>query len=248
MAPELLTGSTKHTAETDVWAFGMTIYVSILRISKCMEKLISYSSIIDRRQEFLAKELPYANIYGEAQVLGIILKGVKPIPTSIVPEVQVKTSIWDSLSEGAKELLSPDIPPFMEPHEIRLWNLCKKCWEKEPKARIPMFSVIDYLDRRYAEKANMLDTGKKPFDSAEYVASIRDVDVVSDYALEEKIKKKRRDMKVKAAGLAGLAPTLITGIPGAMGTAVTARRIQISRQKLALLEREWIRRGKTPIP
>ena len=28
MAPELLTGATKHTAETDVWAFGMTIYVS----------------------------------------------------------------------------------------------------------------------------------------------------------------------------------------------------------------------------
>ena len=185
---------------------------------------------------------------GEWQIIKAINKCIRPVPTRIVPEAPTTTSLWDSFSDGAKELFSPDIPPFEEPSEIRLWNLCKKCWEKDPKSRIPMFSIIDYLDRRYVEKNSLLDVGKAPFDSALYVASIRDVDNVSDYALEEKIKKKRRDMKIKAAGLAGLTPTLIMGIPGAAATAMTARRVQISRQKLALLEREWLRRGKTPIP
>lgn len=184
----------------------------------------------------------------EMQVIKSITRGLKPVPTRIIPEAPVASSMWDSLNAGAKDLLSPDIPPFMLPQEIRLWNLCKKCWEKDPKARLPMFSVIDYLDRRYVEKSNLLDTGKAPFDSALYVASIMDVDTCSDYALEEKIKKKRRDMKMKAASIAGLTPTLLTGIPGAGAISLAARRVQISRQKLALLEREWVRRGKSLIP
>lgn len=183
----------------------------------------------------------------DPQVFQAITKGVRPVPSTIVPEAPVHNSVWDKFAESAKELLSPDIPPFMDPYDIRLWNLCKKCWEKEPKARIPMFSIIDYLDKRYVEKNNLLDAGKAPFDNAMYVTSIMDVDTLSDYALEEKIKKKRRDMKMKAASIAGLTPTLITGFAGAAGISVAARRVQISRQKLALLEREWIRRGKPPI-
>jgi serine/threonine protein kinase len=78
MAPELMTPvdipqkHEYHTKATDVWAFGMVVYVRI-RIS-CFE----YSCLLIVSQEALSGDIPFKDSRNDAQVMMSIVSGTLP--------------------------------------------------------------------------------------------------------------------------------------------------------------------------
>ncbi|KAL5504022.1 hypothetical protein ACEPAH_8095 [Sanghuangporus vaninii] len=101
----------KHSKETDVWAFGMTLY------------------------EMMAKELPYAHLRANLQVLLAIMDG-KILPT--LPDAQISTNL----------------PP---PLYSMLRSLCTGCWKKNPKERSKMTQITSSLSSLRAQKPELLN-------------------------------------------------------------------------------------------
>ncbi|EJD05032.1 uncharacterized protein FOMMEDRAFT_105270 [Fomitiporia mediterranea MF3/22] len=84
------------TKATDTWAFGMTLY------------------------ELLSRNMPYAHLRREAQVIPAIMQGELPHRPASFNE-------W--------------------PHSRKLlWDICQSCWHKDPKARPTMNDVVKQLE------------------------------------------------------------------------------------------------------
>lgn len=98
----------EHTKMTDVWAFGMTVYVR----DTTLHDLLSTKA--RNSQELLTKDKPFAFLKENLHVILYISQGKLP-----------KTPTFSGTSEDAK------IERFM-------WSLCTTCWNSEPNSRPSM--------------------------------------------------------------------------------------------------------------
>ncbi len=93
------------TKKSDVWAFGMVLYVSRYMSIWCECR---QSQIVPTFKELLARKLPYDHRKYDHHVIPAITKGMLP-----------KCPPLEMTSIGVE----------------KLWLLCEECWKREPHAR-----------------------------------------------------------------------------------------------------------------
>lgn len=118
MAPELLRRGANNTFASDVWAFGMIVYVSMNILHAIF---IAHSQL--RLKEVYARRLPYFELHNEGQVMMALLQNELPDLLGDVTEI--------SLVQG-------DISPIRE--------LCDLCWNSIPTSRPTMADLVRHLD------------------------------------------------------------------------------------------------------
>lgn len=120
MAPDFFDMSeahVTHSKETDVWAFGMTVYVRPPFVF-----ILVFLLTILNSQELLTKQIPYAHFKLDPQVLlAIINYDLPPLPES---------------SKTESQFLLDDL----------LWRVCMRCWQRIPEERPHMRDVILWLN------------------------------------------------------------------------------------------------------
>ncbi|KAL5522444.1 hypothetical protein ACEPAG_8460 [Sanghuangporus baumii] len=117
-----------HTKETDVWAFGMTVY------------------------ELLDRQWPYGHL-AEVQVLSAILSGQLP-------------SMLQSFHNQS---------PLRNTVKAILWEMCERCWAREPKDRATIDTVLTEFEKEidnhgtrilrsyfYDNESEVCDDGEDP--------------------------------------------------------------------------------------
>lgn len=115
-AVEIFAAESAVTEKSDVWAFGMVIYVSHCACLN-LHLLPTYLQFASHLQELLTRKLPYHHLKSDAQVISAILMGRLPEP----PPLQTN---------------SPD---------QMLWNVCEKCWTKESEMRPTIHTVYELI-------------------------------------------------------------------------------------------------------
>lgn len=121
MSPELLMPPDdvppSHSKASDVWAFGMSSYVSFF-LTKEFEYGSDYVSTLHK--ELLTKKRPYHLLNSDPPVIYAIVHGVLP----------------------KKDMCSRDWPS--QYHET--WKLCEECWLKDPQTRPTMATILERLN------------------------------------------------------------------------------------------------------
>lgn len=183
-------------------------------------------------------ELPYSNLKTDLQVIEAIKRGALPVPShknrisnnsgpTDGRDPDLLAEFYTMAREHWHQLT--DAPPFDKPRDIRLWGLCKQCWTPDPDARVPVYTLINYLQN--LDKAGCASGNKITFDCGAYAVRIADRSALPDTALVEKIKRKRRKE-----------------LPAALPVLIGVDRAQAHKMKLGLLEQEWAHRGHSPLP
>ncbi len=104
-----------HTEKSDMWAFGMTVLV---RLRCNSSKTFFLLSLFFLLQELLTRQIPYAHITNDVQVILAILGGTlpnEPIIGNSDPDAELKHYMWSS---------------------------CRKCWALDPKERPSMRELL----------------------------------------------------------------------------------------------------------
>lgn len=79
LAYELLKGQADYNAQTDVWAFGMTVFVSI----SCITSSVSTSHFTLMLKELVNRRRPYEGRSDIQAMAAILDRGLPPLPPSI---------------------------------------------------------------------------------------------------------------------------------------------------------------------
>lgn len=121
----------------DIWAFGMTVYVSSVPLK--ITKSLWIWHIDDNWKEILTLKRPYHHILNDVQVIMAIIRGNLPHP----PErVLYRSANYD---------------------EIKLWELCRRCWEVDLSERPSIQQILQQLNNivRPRNFPNSVQTEKK---------------------------------------------------------------------------------------
>ena len=106
----------RHSKETDVWAFGMTLYVRLLASS------LTNSLTGLKIQEMLVGDVPYAHHKPDVHVFTAVTRGELPA----LPDTQAERNL----------------SPFL--YQI-LCAICKSCWARNPTDRPTMSQIVGTL-------------------------------------------------------------------------------------------------------
>lgn len=113
----------KHTKQTDVWAYGMVIYVSA---NMNVKEIRASLRLCNDLQELLTSNIPFFELHFDVQVALAIVGGQRPSRPAI---------------------LKPE--PSREQLRL-LWTVCLQCWEESPLARPEMAQICAVLSNLYA--------------------------------------------------------------------------------------------------
>lgn len=128
MAIELFKlGEVTYTKETDIWAFGMTVYVSLSE-DLAVLRIIS-NRLTQNWQELITRKRPYENVNNILALISTIGHGVKPS----APE--------------RLELATTD--------RRILWKVCNVSWSNEPADRWAMSKVVSFLSKKTAPESDI---------------------------------------------------------------------------------------------
>ncbi len=113
-----------HTKMTDVWAFGMTVYVgysNFIRLNGSSADMSVTGTLTHNR--------PYHNVKRDPQVALMVSEGRKPVWRTEAPDVP------------RHEPLDKEIEDFM-------WSICNKCWtinyEERPTMQMLTKEIHNY--------------------------------------------------------------------------------------------------------
>lgn len=116
MARELFTSSEANptvTCESDVWAFSMTVVVSV---SMSVFLPVKVSRIY---QELFTSNHPYNELKNEVQVILAVHKGILPMRPE--PSCGINDDIWELCNDCWRK--NPALRPSMQAITKRLWEL-----------------------------------------------------------------------------------------------------------------------------
>lgn len=119
IARELLVSGGVPNEESDVWAFGMVLYVRFRIINEFDFAYLKHPM----RQELVKRELPYSNLSTEQQVILAISKGQLP------------------------EQPFPEDEEIYSRTECGLWYICRDCWKKRPEWRPSMHEILSDIGK-----------------------------------------------------------------------------------------------------
>lgn len=113
----------RPSKESDVWAFGMTVYVR----SSLLEKMFF---LIDHLQKkfVLTGSVPYEEYKLEVKMIQKILSYQLPL----------RPELWSN--------------PTLEAEGPMLWNICEDCWRKLSEERPTISSIKEHLDQLSSER------------------------------------------------------------------------------------------------